>query len=87
MSRPGFVEAHGGWSDEQRAAARQVVERVDVERLEWVRIGFVGKHRKTDANGRARIKKRFAKAGVRVAKARAPGCDLVRKRIRIKRAR
>jgi phosphatidylinositol-3-phosphatase len=52
-----------------------------------VRIGFVGKHRKTDANGRARIKKRFAKAGVRVAKARAPGCDLARKRIRIKPAR
>jgi phosphatidylinositol-3-phosphatase len=52
-----------------------------------VLIGFVGKHRKTHANGRARIKKRFAKAGVRVAKARAPGCDLARKRIRIKRAR
>jgi hypothetical protein len=52
-----------------------------------VRIGFVGKHRRTNVKGKARIAKRFAKAGVRVARARTPGCDLARKRVRIKRAR
>jgi hypothetical protein len=52
-----------------------------------VRIGFAGKHRKTNVKGKARIAKRFAKAGVRIARARAPGCDLARKRVRIQRAR
>ncbi len=44
MSRPGFVERYGDWTDEQRDAARHVVERVDVERLEWIRVGFVDLH-------------------------------------------
>lgn len=52
-----------------------------------VRIGFAGKHRKTNLKGKARIAKRFAKAGVHVARARAPDCYLARKRVRIKRAR
>jgi hypothetical protein len=50
-------------------------------------VGFVGKHRKTDNNGVARIRKRFSRKGVRVARAKAPSCDLARKRVRIKPAR
>jgi hypothetical protein len=52
-----------------------------------VLIRFAGKHRRTDANGVARIRKRFFHKGVRVARARTPGCDLARKRVRIKPAR
>ncbi|MDQ2940319.1 MAG: alkaline phosphatase family protein [Actinomycetota bacterium] len=74
-----------------RAAKRTVFHfRVDspLRRCkQGVRIGFAGKHRKTNVKGKARIAKRFAKAGVHVARARTPGCDLARKRVRIKRAR
>lgn len=52
---------------------------------EGVRIGFAGKHRRTNALGKARIRKRFAKRGVRVARVRSAGCDPARKRIRIRR--
>ncbi|WP_409329244.1 glutamine synthetase family protein [Trujillonella humicola] len=44
MSRPGFVARHGDWTDEQRAAAREVAERVSAEELEAVRVGFVDLH-------------------------------------------
>ena len=40
----GFVERHGGWDDERRAAAAEVLERVDVDGLEAVRVGFVDLH-------------------------------------------
>jgi glutamine synthetase len=40
----GFVEQHGGWGDRQRAAAAEMTERVDVEGLETVRVGFVDLH-------------------------------------------
>ncbi len=49
-----------------------------------VRIGFVGKHRLTNANGVARIAKRFSHKGKHVARAKAQGCDLARKRVRIR---
>jgi hypothetical protein len=52
-----------------------------------VRIRFAGKRRKTNANGRARIRKRFAKRGVRVARASAQDCDPARKRVRIRKSR
>ncbi len=51
-----------------------------------VRIGFAGKHRLTNALGKAKIRKRFGKRGVRVARVSAAGCDPARKRIRIRRA-
>jgi hypothetical protein len=52
-----------------------------------VRIGFAGKHRKTNAKGKARIAKRFSHRGVHVARMKAPTCDLARKRVRIRPAR
>jgi hypothetical protein len=52
-----------------------------------VLVRFAGKHRKTNLKGVARIHKRFAKRGVRFARTKAPGCDLARKRVRIKPAR
>jgi hypothetical protein len=52
-----------------------------------VRIGFAGQHRRTNQKGKAKIRKRFGNAGVRIARAKAPGCDLARKRIRIRPGR
>jgi hypothetical protein len=52
-----------------------------------VRIGFVGRHRRTNEKGKARIAKRFAKPGRRVARTSAPGCERARKRVRIRPAR
>ncbi|MGY1742112.1 MULTISPECIES: glutamine synthetase family protein [unclassified Blastococcus] len=40
----GFVEQFGGWGDAERTAAQEVVERIDVEQLEAVRVGFVDLH-------------------------------------------
>jgi phosphatidylinositol-3-phosphatase len=52
-----------------------------------VDVSFAGKQRKTNANGIARIRKRFSHKGVRVARAKAPTCDLASKRVRIKAPR
>jgi hypothetical protein len=49
-----------------------------------VRVTFAGKHRRTNLKGRVRIRKRFHKAGKRVIRAKAPSCDLSRKRVRIR---
>lgn len=49
-----------------------------------VKVRFGGKHRRTKPNGRVRIRKRFAKNGKRVVRAKAPGCDPAHKRIRIR---
>jgi hypothetical protein len=54
---------------------------------EGVRVGFVGKHRRTDALGRAKIRKRFPGRRIRFVRAWAPGCDRASKRVRIRRAR
>ncbi len=52
-----------------------------------VRIGFAGKHRITNALGKARIRKRFGHRGRRFVHASAPGCDSAQKRVRIRRRR
>ena len=44
MAEPGFVERHQLHSEEQLAAAAQVLERVERERLELVRVSFVDQH-------------------------------------------
>jgi hypothetical protein len=49
-----------------------------------VMIRFAGKHRRTNASGRARIRKRFGKRGPRLARTFKPGCDQARKRVRIR---
>ena len=44
MAEPGFVERHGLHSGEQLAAAAQVLEPVEREQLELVRVSFVDQH-------------------------------------------
>ena len=44
MAEPGFVERHGLHSDEQLTAAAAVLERVEREQLELVRVSFVDQH-------------------------------------------
>ncbi|HEX4359271.1 MAG TPA: glutamine synthetase family protein [Pseudonocardia sp.] len=44
MAEPGFVERHELHSEEQLAAAAQVLERVEREQLELVRVSFVDQH-------------------------------------------
>ncbi|HEX4250863.1 MAG TPA: hypothetical protein VH008_23565, partial [Pseudonocardia sp.] len=44
MAEPGFVERHRLHSDEQLAAAAQVLERAEREQLELVRVSFVDQH-------------------------------------------
>jgi hypothetical protein len=51
-----------------------------------VRVRFAGKHRRANLKGKVRIRRRFFKAGKRVVRAKAPSCDLSRKRIRIRPA-
>ncbi len=51
-----------------------------------VMIRFGGKHRRTYASGKARIRKRFGKRGPRLARTFKPGCDQARKRVRIRAA-
>jgi hypothetical protein len=52
-----------------------------------VLIRFAGKHRRTNAAGRARIRKRFGKRGPRVARTFKTGCDQARKRVRVRARR
>jgi glutamine synthetase len=40
----GFIERHGLWTDEQRAAADEVRKRIEAEGLSRVRIGWVDQH-------------------------------------------
>lgn len=40
----GFIEEFDLWSEEQREAGREVLERVGDEGLRWVRVGFVDQH-------------------------------------------
>ena len=49
-----------------------------------VLVRFAGKARKTDDQGRARIRKRFRHKGRRQARVFATGCDLASKRVRIR---
>ena len=44
MAEPGFVERHRLHTDEQRAAAARVLEQVEREQLELVRVTFVDQH-------------------------------------------
>ena len=52
-----------------------------------VLIRFAGKHRRTNAAGKARIRRRFGMRGARIARTFKPGCDQARKRVRIRARR
>jgi hypothetical protein len=49
-----------------------------------VKVRFAGKHRRTNLKGKVQIRKRFGSAGRKTIRARATGCDLARKRVRIR---
>ena len=66
-----------------RRATVKVLVRVGRRAVRGARVHLAGAHATTDGRGRARIRKRFVRPGLRLATARATGFTTGRARVRV----